>query len=273
MTAPRSRYVPAAGYEIHVTEWGVPGRPALVMWHGLVRTGRDFDEAAAALADEYFVLCPDTIGRGLSSWAKPEDYNFAVYHAVVLELLGHYGIDSLRWVGTSMGGLIGATLAAGVLRGRISHLVMNDIGPDVAEAGARRIADYLRHPPSFATVTEFEAFYRRVYAPFGDNTDAFWQRLTESSVRRTDDGRLTVHYDPGIAMLFGAYDLWPEYNAVAAKALLLRGSQSDVLSRETARHMQATGPRPELIELEGVGHAPTLTTAREIGLLRSFMAR
>ncbi len=272
MTSRQSRYVPAAGYEIHVTEWGTPGRPPVVMWHGLVRTGRDFDEAAAALSDEYFVLCPDTIGRGLSSWARPEDYNFAVYHAVVLGLLEHYRIDTVRWVGTSMGGLIGVTLAGGSLKERISHLVMNDIGPDVAEAGAHRIADYLSRPPRFDTVIEFEAFYRRVYAPFGDNTDAFWRRLVETSVRRTDDGRLTVHYDPGIAALFGAYDLWSEYASVAAKTLLLRGAQSDVLSRETALRMQAAGPQPRLIELEGVGHAPTLTTAREIGFLRAFLS-
>lgn len=272
MTSGQSRYVQAAGYEIHVTQWGVPELPALVMWHGLVRTGRDFDEAAAALLDEYFVLCPDTVGRGLSSWARPEDYNFAVYHAVVLGLLDHYRIDTLRWVGTSMGGLIGLTLASGPLKERITHLVMNDIGPDVAEAGARRIADYLSHPPSFDTVTEFEAFYRRVYAPFGHNTDAFWRRLTETSVRRTDDGRLTVHYDPGIAALFGAYDLWSEYTSVTAKTLLLRGAQSDVLSRETALRMQASGPRPSLIEFEGVGHAPTLTTDREIRSIRAFLS-
>ena len=121
------------------------------------------NDVAAALADEYFVLCPDTIGRGLSSWAKPEDYNFAVYHAVVLELLGHYGIDSLRWVGTSMGGLIGATLAAGVLRSRISHLVMNDIGPDVAEAGARRIAGHPR---------------RHLDRARASRTDRRWERRT-----------------------------------------------------------------------------------------------
>src|SRR5690606_34639607 len=76
---PRSTYVPAAGFEMHVTEWGDPGLPALVMWHGLARTGRDFDEAAHALSDNYFVICPDTLGRGLSSWARDftKDYSYA----------------------------------------------------------------------------------------------------------------------------------------------------------------------------------------------------
>ena len=78
MTGPRSSYVQAAGFEVHVTEWGERGRPAIVMWHGLARTGRDFDEAAQALSDSHFVICPDTIGRGLSAWARPEDYSYAV---------------------------------------------------------------------------------------------------------------------------------------------------------------------------------------------------
>jgi pimeloyl-ACP methyl ester carboxylesterase len=142
MTIPRSTYVPAAGFEVHVTEWGDPAKPALVMWHGLGRTGRDFDEAAEALSDSYFVICPDTIGRGLSSWARrPEvDYSYKVFGDTALGVLDHYGIDSMRWVGTSMGGLIGVTLAADRLRGRITHLVINDVGPDIPVAGTDRIA-------------------------------------------------------------------------------------------------------------------------------------
>src|SRR5690606_30012770 len=92
MTTPRSTYVEAAGFEIHVTEWGNPANPALVMWHGLARTGRDFDEAAAALADTYFVICPDTLGRGLSGWARDytQDYSYSSFGRIALDLLDKY---------------------------------------------------------------------------------------------------------------------------------------------------------------------------------------
>src|SRR5690606_4867934 len=192
---PRSTYVQAAGFEIHVTEWGDPGKPALVMWHGLARTGRDFDEAAAALSDTYFVICPDTLGRGLSSWAHDftRDYSYAVFGDTALGILDHYGIGELRWVGTSMGGRIGVTLAAARLRGRISHLVVNDIGPDIPEAGTGRIASYVGNPPVYDTVAELEQWLRKNYAPFGPNTDAFWRRMADTSVRSNDDGRVTVH--------------------------------------------------------------------------------
>lgn len=278
MMFPRSTYVPAAGFEIHVTEWGDPAKPALVMWHGLARTGRDFDEAAAALADSYFVLCPDTLGRGLSSWArKPEvDYSYRVFGETALGLLDHYRIDRLRWVGTSMGGLVGITLAAGALKGRITHLVVNDVGPDIPAEGTGRITSYVGNPPVYDTVAELEAWLRRNYAPFGDNTPQFWRRMADTSARRTDDGRITVHYDPAIVTQLTIHkadlDVWDKYDAVAAPTLLIRGETSDVLSKETAAEMTRRGPRPRLVTIPGCGHAPTLANREQIELLRGFLA-
>ncbi|MCV0395138.1 MAG: alpha/beta hydrolase [Rhizobiaceae bacterium] len=277
--SPRSAYVMAAGHELHVTEWGDPSRPALVMWHGLARTGRDFDEAAAALSDTYFVLCPDTLGRGLSGWARDArvDYSYRAFGEMALDLLDHYRIDRTRWVGTSMGGLIGVTLAAGVLKDRITHLVVNDVGPDIPAAGAERIASYVGSPPVYDTVAELEQWLRTNYAPFGPNTDAFWRRMADTSARRTDEGRVTVHYDPQIVSQFTHHkadlDVWDKWDAVVAPTLLLRGASSDVLSAEVAEAMTRRGPKPELVVFDECGHAPTLATAREIALLRAFLAR
>jgi pimeloyl-ACP methyl ester carboxylesterase len=277
-SGPRSSYVQAAGFELHVTEWGDRDLPALVMWHGLARTGRDFDEAAEALSESYFVICPDTLGRGLSAWARDyrRDYSYATFGDTALGLLDHYGIDTLRWVGTSMGGLIGVTLAGGRLKGRMTHLVVNDIGPDIPKAGTDRIVDYVGNPPVYDTVAELESWLRRNYAPFGQNTDAFWRRMADSSARRTDDGRVTVHYDPNIVSQFthhrGDLDVWYAYDAVKAKTLLIRGAASDVLSRDVAHAMTGRGPKPRLVELASVGHAPTLASAAEIALLREFLA-
>lgn len=278
MTLPRSTYIMAAGFEIHVTEWGNRQNPALVMWHGLARTGRDFDEVAEALSDTYFVICPDTLGRGLSSWAKDftQDYSYANFGRIALDILAHYGIDKLRWVGTSMGGLIGVTLAADALKGRITHIVINDIGPDIPEAGTDRITSYVGNPPVYDTVVEMEQWLRKNYAPFGNNSDAFWRRMVDSSVRRTDKGRVTVHYDPAIVSQFTHHktdlDVWDAYDSITAKALLLRGATSDVLSAEVAENMRQRGPKPELITFDDCGHAPTLASEKEIMLLRRFLA-
>lgn len=277
MTSPRSTFINAAGFEMHVTEWGEVTKPAVVMWHGLARTGRDFDEAARALSADYLVLCPDTLGRGLSAWAErgPADYTFATYGAMTQAMLDHYGIDRLRWVGTSMGGLLGITLAAGMLRERITHLVINDVGPDIPVDSAKRIADYVGNPPTFETMADYEAWLRRTYAPFGDNSDAFWRRMADTSMRRTDDGKVTVHYDPAIVSLMGEnkadLDVWDAYDAVIARTLLIRGEYSDVLPPTIASAMRMRGPCPELITVPNCGHAPTLADEVHIGLLRGFL--
>ena len=277
MTAPRSAYVTCGTRELHVTEWGDPANPALVMWHGLARTGRDFDEVAAALADTYFVICPDTLGRGLSAWAADiaTDYCYAAYGDHALAILDRYGIDKLRWLGTSMGGLLGVTLAAGRLEDRITHLVVNDIGPWIPESAIDRIAAYVGNPPLFDTVAELEGWLRTNYAPFGDNTEAFWRRMADTSTRRTDAGKVAVHYDPRIVSQFTMHkadlDCWHHWDALEVAVMLFRGKKSDVLPEPVAREMLARRPKVGFVEFDGVGHAPTLATVAEQRILRDFL--
>lgn len=278
MTESRSTYVATRGHEIHVTEWGSPENPALVMWHGLARTGRDFDEVAAAFSSDYFVLCPDTLGRGLSSWAKDSsvDYSYKSFGDMVLDILDHYGIEKLRWIGTSMGGLIGVTLAAERLKARITHLVVNDIGPWIPENAIDRIVSYVGNPPLFDTMSELSGWLRNNYSPFGTNSEAFWQRMTDTSARRTDAGKVTVHYDPQIVTQFTHHkadlDCWPQWDAISMKVLLLRGENSDVLPKSVAKEMLSRNRNAKLHEFSGVGHAPTLASDTEIDLLREFLA-
>src|SRR4030088_2964861 len=119
-TEPRSRYVNIQGREIHYMEWGVAGAPGLVMWHGLARTGRDFDCIAAALADRFHIICPDTIGRGLSQWSdRPdEDYCLEAYARLARDVADAAGFHHMQWLGTSMGGALGIRVAATTLKGR-----------------------------------------------------------------------------------------------------------------------------------------------------------
>lgn len=277
MTLPRSTYIDAAGFEMHVTEWGDRANPVLVMWHGLARTGRDFDEAARALSADFFVLCPDTLGRGLSAWARrgAADYTFATYGAMTSAMLKHYDVGQFGWVGTSMGGLLGITLAAGPLSDRITHLVINDVGPDIPYDSARRIAEYVGNPPVFDTIADYEFWLRRTYAPFGENSESFWRRMVDTSMRRTDKGQVTVHYDPAIVSTMvenkADLDVWNAYDAVTAHTLLIRGAQSDVLPPTVASAMRMRGPCPELVTIPDCGHAPTFSDEKQIDLLRTFL--
>ena len=129
-----SNYVSCEGRELHYTEWGSGNAEVLIAWHGLARTCRDMDDIAQVLAQRYRVICPDTIGRGLSQWspAPEREYNLAFYVQLATALVNQLGIERFHWLGTSMGGAIGTLAAATTLRGRIRRLVLNDNGPQLA---------------------------------------------------------------------------------------------------------------------------------------------
>lgn len=276
MTTRSSEYVPFLDGHTHVSTWGDPAAPALIMWHGLARTGRDFDAAAKQLSRDYFVICPDNLGRGLSSWASiPEtQYSLTSYAAQAQSIVAHYKLDTLRWFGTSMGGFIGMMLAGGPLRKQITHLVLNDIGPEVPYEAAVRIVQYVGTPPDFATMPEFEVWLREVYAPFGQNDHAFWRCMADTSARRLPNGRITTHYDPKIVEQFNhaatETPLWKFYDTIKAQTLLTRGSESDVLPVWLVDDMRKRGPKPQFHTFEDCGHAPTFTTPEAITLLESF---
>jgi pimeloyl-ACP methyl ester carboxylesterase len=272
-----SRYVTVLDRELHYVEWADDRRDVVVMWHGLARTGRDFDDLAAYLCDRYRVICPDTIGRGLSQWSpRPQtEYCLDFYAALATGLVDALGCDQIHWIGTSMGGAIGMRVAATSLRGRIKRLVLNDIGPKIAEAALTRITSYAGAPPRFDTVSELEAYFRTIYKPYGYLSDAQWRRLTETSVRRTEDGRITPHYDPNMVMQFQRHsaddDQWADYDAVTAQTLLLRGAESDLLAPDIAQEMTRRGPRCRLEVIAGCGHAPALNTQTQYALIEAFL--
>ena len=273
----RSGYLVCEERELHYTEWGAQHRETVIAWHGLARTGRDMDDLAAHLAQRYRVICPDTLGRGLSQWSpQPEkEYCLAFYGRLAVALADQLRLDAFHWIGTSMGGAIGLHLAAGALKGRIRRLVLNDIGPQLGEAAVARIRAYAGNPPQFERLSELEAYFRTVYKPFGWLSDEQWRRLAETSARRLPDGRVAPHYDPRMVMQFERhprdYDQWDAYDAIDVPTLCLRGESSDLLLPETAEEMRKRGPRAVVVTIAGCGHAPALNVPEQFALVERFL--
>jgi pimeloyl-ACP methyl ester carboxylesterase len=282
---PSSHYLQCHGFNIHVTAWGDASLPAVIAWHGLARTGRDFDALAEQLAPNYRVICPDTIGRGLSQWsqAPKADYCYATYARINLDLMNALQIERAHWIGTSMGGALGMVCAAALevpaFQGRIRSLVLNDIAPEISSLAVERIKAYAGQPPIFETVPQLEAFFRQAYAPFGFQTDAQWTHMTETSTRRLPDGRVTPHYDPAITQQFfrevPEYPMWTEYDALTIPVMVMRGAQSDLISRDTIQTMRTRGPGSQGLlrteEIEGCGHAPALNVPAQWALITDFL--
>ena len=278
---PRERSVqcasPSGLHRMAYTEWGDPANPqVLVCVHGLSRNGRDFDDLARAMTDSHRVVCPDIVGRGRSDWLRdPSGYGVPQYVTDMMVLIARLDVETVQWLGTSMGGLIGMVLAS--LPGTpVSRLLLNDVGPAISSESIRRIGEYIGRAPRFAGLEEAERYIRAVSVPFGALSDMQWRALTESSVRPAADGGLEMIYDPKIADSFhrataaGMIDLWPMFDRVRCPTRVVRGEFSDLLSAEVAQAMTARGPHPDLVQVPGVGHAPMFMDEAQIAIAREF---
>lgn len=279
--------ISAAGlHQMSYKEWGDPDNPrVLVCVHGLTRVGDDFDAMAGTLSDRVRVICPDVVGRGRSGrLANPALYQVPQYVSDMVTLLARVlpasGPQQVDWFGTSMGGLIGMGLAS--LPGSpIARLILNDIGPRLDAEAMVRIAEYLGKDLRFADFDAAAAYVRQISATFGPHSEAEWRKIAADVLRQLPDGQWTRHYDLSLAQPFaqitpqsaeyGQAALWQAYDAIACPTLLVRGQLSDLLSSQTAQEMTRRGPRAQLVELPGVGHAPTFVHADQIALVEQFL--
>ena len=284
--APRLDHVQCLGnralHRMAYWEWGDAGNPrVLVCVHGLTRQGRDFDTLGRALCSQYRVVCPDVVGRGVSDrLADPMGYGVPQYVADMVTLLARLDADTVDWVGTSMGGLIGLGVAA--LDGSpLRRLVLNDVGPTIEPESLQRIGTYLGVPMRWRTLDEAADAMQVISHGFGPHTREQWLALCRPQLTTDAEGWLVPRYDPRIAMPFKAVTpeiaragealLWQAWDRLRIPTLLLRGKDSDLLSHATAQAMCGRGPRARLVEFDGVGHAPTLVPEPQVAAVREFL--
>lgn len=293
LTSPHLRFLdcphPGGSHRMAYWEWGDPACTRVLMCvHGLSRQGRDFDTlakaAVAAFEGQLRVICPDVVGRGKSDWLPdPALYNVATYAADLMGLVAQLAPERLDWVGTSMGGLIGMVLAGQAQWpwvDRLQHLVLNDVGPVIEWTALERIGRYLGQYGVYPSQEAAADYLHTLSTGFGPHTPEQWMALSLPMLR-AEGSHWTLHYDPAIAEPVrqmtreqaeqGQTALWAVYQQIKAKTLLIRGAQSDLLSRETAQSMCEQGPRPRLVSFEGVGHAPTFVADDQVKAVLDFL--
>ncbi len=309
-TKPRLRRFQSLGphgfHEIAYTEWGNPNSSRLVFCvHGFTRNSRDFDWLAKSLAGKCHVVCMDAAGRGASEWLhRKGDYSFGLYlndaaalmarvtapqpATGILRMFGSHRPPRrhVDWVGTSMGGLMGMMLAA-KRNSPIRRLVLNDAGPLIpwpALSQMKRAHSGLHM--SFAALGDVEQYLRKVCEPFGPLSNAQWRHVALHSAMRKANKTYCLAFDPAIIthmrsgsvagvefgsdFLYGV-DLWPTYDAIRCPTLVLRGAESALLPKKIADEMTTRGPKAELVEFAGIGHAPWLMANDQIKVVRDFL--
>jgi pimeloyl-ACP methyl ester carboxylesterase len=197
----------------------------------------------------------------------------------MVTLIARLGVDTVHWLGTSLGGLIGLTLA-GQPGSPVKRLVLNDVGPKINPEAVERIGAYVGRPMRFGSLDEAVDYITQISLGFGLRDRDEWREITQSVLKPDGDG-FTLHYDLRLALPIKAMTpdlakageavLWKLYDQIQCPTLLIRGENSDLLSRETAAAMAQRGPRANVVEFPGVGHAPMFFDATQIATVRNFL--
>lgn len=260
---PASRFSTVNGLRLHTLDWGRGDAPLILCVHGFTSSAEAFNAPARHWQDRFHVLAPDVRGHGESAWSPDGAYRYADQAGDLAALVEQLELPPFVLVGTSMGGIIAMTYAAGHA-GRLRGLVINDIGPD-PEPGSRRITGLVgSRPEDFASLDEAMA-YRREASPIVAGRSLEDQReLALGVLRQRPDGRWGWKMDPAYItqrVARGAPTrppLWSALTVLSVPTLVVWGTDSDVLSEAQARRMVATLPKGELAAVPGVGHAPAL---------------
>ena len=271
------------GLRLHYRDYAgaVAGRPPIICIPGLTRNARDWEGVAARLAGEWRVICVDLRGRGESAYAKdPMTYVPLVYLQDLAALLRTLEVEQFVLFGTSLGGLL-SMLISSAEQGRVEGVLVNDIGPELDEAGIGRIRGYVGRPSTWPTWVHAARDLSEVHKVAHPNWDLEdWLRYAKRVAKLSNSGRVVFDYDMRIAEPFkiatpvAGMDMWAAWRALAqVPTLIVRGASSDILSPGTMERMKAELGLAEAVTVPGVGHAPTLEEPEAEAAIDRLLAR
>ncbi len=262
--------------------WGNPSNPRVLLCvHGLTRRGSDFKTLAESMCNDYYVVCPDVVGRGDSDrLSNPMQYAVPQYVADIAQLVKSLGVSQVNWLGTSMGGLIGMVYAA-MPNSPICRMLINDVGPKIEPEAIKRLGSYVGQPFSFASRADALERLNQICASFGEHAPDEWETYNGPMLIERN-GLWIMHYDPDIAVPFasvnpimakaGEMAMWHAFKQIHIPMLIVRGAQSDLLSAATVAEMCKVNPYAHSIEIPNVGHAPAFVKKEQIALVKEFFS-
>ncbi len=268
-----------SGYTLVYSDWGDKDANPIIGVHGLTGNGFDFDFLAEDLIQHgHRVIAIDLAGRGRSDFLNdPMQYDYDHYVSDLHTLLDHLELDSVDWIGISLGGLLGMRIA-GSENSPIKKLIINDVGPTVPQAALDFIYNVIKVEYTFKDIEELEARMRATRGlTWGPLEDIHWTHMAKHNYRKREDGLLSYAYDPEIARVFenspiGDVDLWQKWKAIECPALVIHGAQSMLLTQDIIDQMRESQPDFDLLTLQGCGHVPSLMTPDQIEMIRTWLS-
>ncbi|MBU3621507.1 alpha/beta fold hydrolase [Polynucleobacter sp. CS-Odin-A6] len=262
--------------------WGDPtNSKVLLCVHGLTRRGSDFQTLAETMCQDYYVVCPDVVGRGDSDHlSNPMLYAVPQYVSDIAQLIETLGVSQVDWFGTSMGGLIGMVYAA-MPNSPIRRMLINDVGPKIEPEALKRLGSYVGQPFVFANRADALNRLNAICATFGEHTPEEWETYNGPMLVERN-GQWIMHYDPNIAVPFasvnpimakaGEMAMWHAFKQIHIPMLIVRGGNSDLLSAKTVAEMCKVNPYIRSIEIPNVGHAPAFVKPEQVALAKEFFS-
>lgn len=270
------------GYHtLSYVQWGESSnQQTLFCVHGLTRNSRDFDYLAQSASKDYCVIAIDIAGRGKSEWLEDySQYHYQLYALDMLYVMDTLGLNNVHWLGTSMGGVIGMMVAS-LRPEQIKKMVLNDIGAVILGKAIERIMEYVRKDIEFESLAELKQYMQSIFSGFGINTDEHWNHMVEHSHIPTDSEGFRLAYDPKIAQaiidatndIYEDMNLWELWHQVQQPVLIIRGDDSDILSKDVMQQMSERD-HVEYKEIINVGHAPALMEPSQISTVLNWFSR
>jgi len=155
-------------------------------------------------------------------------------------------------------------LIAATAKDRLLGVALNDIGPEIADAGMKIIKDYIGRNPVQTSYVEAAQFRAMAWVQFDGVPNERWMAEVRNHYEETEQG-LIIRYDPKLrdAVLAAAEapapDLWPFFDAIEGLPLaLIRGENSDLLTLACADEMTNRRPDISRADVPGRGHVPFL---------------
>jgi pimeloyl-ACP methyl ester carboxylesterase len=254
---PKDKTVNVNGINLHYLDWGNEGKPKVLLLHGLRGHSHSWDDVSAEFCQDYHILALDQRGRGDSDWAPGGDYSSQSFVADLEGFCQAVGFDKFTLIGHSMGGR-NSMAFAGNNADKLENLAIIDIGPDLDPRGSGRITQELIDVPE-----EFDSF-EDVYA-YQSKQNRFCsepvlrRRLTYAT-KELPNGKFGWRYDLQIREQrrnnTGSKqpDLWLNLPGIKCPVLIVRGSETDTLSLETAQKMAEVLPNGKLVHVEKAAH-------------------
>ena len=241
-TEPETRSVEVDECDVAYRFYPSPGKPGMLLIHGMNAHSRWWDFIAPQLLDEYEIAAMDLTGMGDSDYRY--EYDTDTFAAVIKAVLDHAGFDNdCIVVAHSFGGYM-AVRAANEYAGRFGALILVDSGirhpddppPDKPLMGGGRGKTY---PDRETALMRF-----RLQPPQPCDNEYIVQYIARNSLMPVDGGGWAWKFDEDLMTTLKDGERQPEeYANLQLKLGLIYGDDSELFSQNTLAYMRELIPQ------------------------------